>query len=39
MRRMSRAEIRQQRLVRTLVAGCGNSAHVLELCYWSREWE
>jgi hypothetical protein len=32
-----RTESRSDRLVRTLVAGCGASAQVLELYYWSRE--
>ena len=26
-----------ERLVRALVAGCGDPAQVLELCYWSKE--
>lgn len=32
-----RIEARSERLIRTLVAGCGSPAEVLELYYWSRE--
>lgn len=33
----SAAEKARKRLIRTLLAGCDNPAHVLELDYWSRE--
>jgi hypothetical protein len=33
----SRFEARSERLIRTLVAGCGGTAEVLEFYYWSRE--
>jgi hypothetical protein len=32
-----RIQARSERLIRTLVAGGGSPAKVLELCYWSRE--
>lgn len=32
-----RIKARSRRLIRTLVAGCGSTAAVLELYYWSRE--
>jgi hypothetical protein len=33
----ARTDFRSERLIRTLVAGCGSSSLVLELYYWSRE--
>jgi hypothetical protein len=33
----SHTKARSERLIRTLAAGCGSPAEVLELYYWSRE--